>query len=86
MLAALHFLYLICSYRLRKHREAQGVPDHRYSQPRSLGAHAPIQQKYFSFDEAHPAIATEHCLRSPGQNHMLQVSVAWLSSYAHPQF
>ncbi|PNW74520.1 hypothetical protein CHLRE_12g492850v5 [Chlamydomonas reinhardtii] len=60
------------TYRLRKHREAQGVPDHRYSQPRSLGAHAPIQQKYFSFDEAHPAIATEHCLRSPGQNHMLQ--------------
>ncbi|KAG2452703.1 hypothetical protein HYH02_002935 [Chlamydomonas schloesseri] len=60
------------TYRLRKHREAQGVPDHRFSQPRSFGVHAPIQQKYFSFDEAHPAIATEHCLRSPGQNHLLQ--------------
>ncbi|GFR46503.1 hypothetical protein Agub_g8083 [Astrephomene gubernaculifera] len=59
-------------YRLRKHREAQGVPDYRYSQPRSHGAHVPVQPRNFSFDEAHPALAQEHYVRSPAQDAMLQ--------------
>ncbi|EFJ50766.1 hypothetical protein VOLCADRAFT_103831 [Volvox carteri f. nagariensis] len=59
-------------YRLRKHREAHGVPDYRFSQPRSFGAHAPLQQRCFSFDEAHPAIAEQHYARSPAQERELE--------------
>ncbi|GLC54736.1 hypothetical protein PLESTB_000900700 [Pleodorina starrii] len=59
-------------YRLRKHREQQGVPDFRFSQPRSQGAHVPLSQRYFSFDEAHPALAEQHYIRSPAQERALQ--------------
>ncbi|GIL70334.1 hypothetical protein Vretimale_3452 [Volvox reticuliferus] len=59
-------------YRLRKHREPQGVPDFRFSQPRSYGAHSPLPQRYFCFDEAHPALAEQHYARSPVQERELQ--------------
>ncbi|KAG2492054.1 hypothetical protein HYH03_009552 [Edaphochlamys debaryana] len=58
-------------YRLRTHRESQGVPSYRFAQPRSHGPMEAVSQKYFSFDEAHPAIADQHYHRSNKQDGVL---------------
>ena len=57
-------------YRLRQHRD--DTSPHRFSQPRSDGPMAGIQQKEYAFDEAHPALAEQHYLRTPDQNRMLE--------------
>ncbi|GAX73021.1 hypothetical protein CEUSTIGMA_g473.t1 [Chlamydomonas eustigma] len=57
-------------FRVKQHRE--DMPSYRFSQPRSYGPHEQIHQKAFQFDEAHPALAEQHYLRSPEQNLLLE--------------
>lgn len=56
-------------FRIKQHRD--DMPDFKFSQPRSAGPHVTLQQKMYSFDEAHPAIAEQHYLRSADQNGLL---------------
>eukprot|EP00803_Ostreobium_quekettii_P010555 evm.model.scf_376EXC.5 EVM.evm.TU.scf_376EXC.5 scf_376EXC:50420-62632(+) len=58
------------SFRVKRHRPS--VPDFKFSQPRSAGQQAPLRQVGWSFDEAHPALAEGHYLRTPQQNRMLE--------------
>lgn len=55
---------------MKRHRPS--VPDFKFSQPRSTGEQAPLRQVGWSFDEAHPALAEGHYLRTREQNRMLE--------------
>lgn len=52
-------------YKTKTHLEY--VPDYRFSQPHSSGPQAPLPPKVFSFDDAHPALAGSHYLRTGEQ-------------------
>ncbi|GMH35407.1 hypothetical protein BSKO_03275 [Bryopsis sp. KO-2023] len=57
-------------YRVKQHKGS--IPDFKFSQPRSAGPQETLKQARWSFDEAHPALAADHCLRSSKQNQMLE--------------
>lgn len=50
------------------------TPDFKFSQPRSMHPQGILKQARWSFDEAHPAIAADHCLRTREQDHLLKQS------------
>ncbi|KAG1668901.1 hypothetical protein FOA52_016070 [Chlamydomonas sp. UWO 241] len=68
-------------YRLKQHHPES--PQHVYSQPRSAGPMTSVRTQAFAFDEAHPALAGQHYLRTLEQNRALEEE-AWKTQARTP--
>jgi hypothetical protein len=56
---------------VRRHREPW-APAFKFSQAGAAGPQGALTARTFSFDDAHPAVAQQHCLRTQQQNEAIK--------------